>query len=520
MIQTVRDMCLSRPEAMLNVCKIPLNACGIDASSAAKAEESQIWQYVVARLASMRADACTTEVKECLQSTDRCGKDYAQCVGLDTDTIVRMCPTEKLTACVEKYNGKTSDLDEYLSSVAQGIMLDIDNSMLTQCQNAADEAMVKVCGDTENCDGLALDDGLGGRSLEYKICQYSTSDDSMNIDYSNCRTDVSQIRDNELGRVAGSTTGELGAVTPLAGVLDGTIYWENIDFDDDGKLSSLDDYLAKIDTTGMSDAQKDKVKSELAVLQRGINNAIATIEADPTVQYCMTGRRVQGLTRTTKTDDGVIRNRTSFGSDEGRFTGLTQQMRMKIAASALKKAKANYYAKYDELNTKMLQDYATIGERIAEMQNENSLDSRREIARVACISFAEGAALPRSANPPTGAFGKILTASTIAAAAVAMPFTGVVGSVGMAVAGVSISSGSGNANGDAGGAVSRELIGTKQVNQWNYKEVITATFEWDTLNCRKCTRVQNCTKTRRPWIGNKYCQTWDEPVETCTDTQF
>ncbi len=161
------DMCLSRPEAMLNVCKIPLNACGIDASSAAKAEESQIWQYVVARLASMRADACTTEVKECLQSTDRCGKDYAQCVGLDTDTIVRMCPTEKLTACVEKYNGKTSDLDEYLSSVAQGIMLDIDNSMLTQCQNAADEAMVKVCGDTENCDGLALDDGLGGRSLEY-----------------------------------------------------------------------------------------------------------------------------------------------------------------------------------------------------------------------------------------------------------------------------------------------------------------------------------------------------------------
>lgn len=521
------DMCLSRPEAMLNVCKIPLNACGIDASSAAKAEGSQIWQYVVARLASMRADACTTEVKECLQSTDRCGKDYSQCVGLDTDTIVRMCPTEKLTACVQKYKGNTSDLDEYLSSVAQGIMLDIDNSMLTQCQNAADEAMIKVCGDTENCDGLALDDGLGGRSLEYKICKYSTSDDSMNIDYSNCRTDVSQIRDSELGRVAGSTTGELGAVTPLAGVLDGTIYWENIDFDDDGKLSSLDDYLSKIDATGMSDAQKEKVKSELAVLQRGINNAIATIEADPTVQYCMTGRRVQGLTRTTKTDEGVVRNRTSFGSDEGRFTGLTQQMRMKIAASALKKAKANYYAKYDELNTKMLQDYATIGERIAEMQNENSLDSRREIARIACTSFAEGAALPRSANPPKGAFGKVLAATAVAAAAVAIPFTGgasavVIGVAAGGVAGIGLSAnaGSDSANGSDGGAVSRDLVGTKQVNQWNYKEVITATFEWDTLNCHKCTRVQQCSKTRRPWIGNKYCQTWEEPVETCTDTQF
>ena len=521
------DMCLSRPEAMLNVCKIPLNACGIDASSATKAEGSQIWQYVVARLASMRADACTTEVKECLQSADRCGKDYAQCVGLDTDTIVRMCPTEKLTACVQKYKGNTSDLDEYLSSVAQGIMLDIDNSMLTQCQNAADEAMIKVCGDTENCDGLALDDGLGGRSLEYKICKYSTSDDSMNIDYSNCRTDVSQIRDSELGRVAGSTTGELGAVTPLAGVLDGTIYWENIDFDDNGKLSSLDDYLSKIDATGMSDAQKEKVKSELAVLQRGINNAIDTIEADPTVQYCMTGRRVQGLTRTTKTDEGVVRNRTSFGSDEGRFTGLTQQMRMKIATSALKKAKANYYAKYDELNTKMLQDYATIGERIAEMQNENSLDSRRENARIACTSFAEGAALPRSANPPKGAFGKVLAATAVAAAAVAIPFTGgasavVIGVAAGGVAGIGLSAnaGSDSANGSDGGAVSRELVGTKQVSQWNYKEVITATFEWDTLNCHKCTRVQQCSKTRRPWIGNKYCQTWEEPVETCTDTQF
>ena len=521
------DMCLSRPETMLNVCKIPLNACGIDASSAAKAEGSQIWQYVVARLASMRADACTTEVKECLQSTDRCGKDYSQCVGLDTDTIVRMCPTEKLTACVQKYKGNTSDLDEYLSSVAQGIMLDIDNSMLTQCQNAADEAMIKVCGDTENCDGLALDDGLGGRSLEYKICKYSTSDDSMNIDYSNCRTDVSQIRDSELGRVAGSTTGELGAVTPLAGVLDGTIYWENIDFDDDGKLSSLDDYLSKIDATGMSDAQKEKVKSELAVLQRGINNAIDTIEADQTVHYCMTGRRVQGLTRTTKTDEGVVRNRTSFGSDEGRFTSLTQQMRMKIATSALKKAKANYYAKYDELNTKMLQDYATIGERIAEMQNENSLDSRRENARIACTSFAEGAALPRSANPPKGAFGKVLAATAVAAAAVAIPFTGgasavVIGVAAGGVAGIGLSAnaGSDNANGSDGGAVSRELVGTKQVNQWNYKEVITATFEWDTLNCHKCTRVQQCSKTRRPWIGNKYCQTWEEPVETCTDTQF
>ncbi|MBQ9706681.1 MAG: hypothetical protein IJV78_02185, partial [Clostridia bacterium] len=46
-------------KTMLNVCKVPLNACGVDASSKEKAEQSNIWDFVVARLASMRADSCT-----------------------------------------------------------------------------------------------------------------------------------------------------------------------------------------------------------------------------------------------------------------------------------------------------------------------------------------------------------------------------------------------------------------------------------------------------------------------------
>ena len=97
------DMCLSRPEAMLNVCKIPLNNCGIDASNEEKASESSIWDFVVARLAAMRVDSCTTQVKECLQSEDRCGEDYTQCIGLDTDSIIRMCPYDKLTGCQKVY---------------------------------------------------------------------------------------------------------------------------------------------------------------------------------------------------------------------------------------------------------------------------------------------------------------------------------------------------------------------------------------------------------------------------------
>ena len=69
---------------------------------------------------------------------------------------------------------------------------------------------------------------------------------------------------------------------------------------------------------------------------------------------------------------------------------------MIIANAALKRAQDNYYKKYDELNEKMLQDYAKMGERMAEIQGKNALDARREMARQACVSFAEAAALPKS----------------------------------------------------------------------------------------------------------------------------
>lgn len=532
------DMCLSRPETMLNLCKIPLNACGIDASSADKAQGSMIWDFVVARLASMRVDSCTTEVKQCLQSDDRCGEDYANCIGLDTDTIIRMCPYDKLTGCQKVY-GETDirgdAVYEELAMMVQGIMLNIDNNFMVQCQNAANEAMLKVCGDTENCNALTTDSGIGARALEYKVCEYSGSEDSLDINYNKCRTDVSQILDSELGRVEGATSAGLGAVTPFAGVIDGTIYWESIDFNEDGTLTTVDEYLAKLDDANMSAQQKEKVKSELAVLQRNIDVAISAIESDPTVQYCMTGREVQGMKKIDK--DGVA-TRTRIGeksADAARFPELTKQMRMVIASAALKKAKDNYYKKYDELNDKMLQDYATLGERISKIQGENSLDAKRELARQSCVAFADMSSLPKSPNPPKSAFGKIAAMVAVVGAAVAIPFTGgasvvalgmtasqlAIGGSAVAVASVGLlgNVGSGKANGKDSKA-QLDLTGSKQVNQWNYKETITTTFDWDNVICKKCTRTQKCSKTKNPVFGNKYCATWADAVETCNDTQF
>lgn len=73
------------------------------------------------------------------------------------------------------------------------------------------------------------------------------SETGLDLDYAKCRTNIDLIQNKELGRVEGSTSTELGPVTPFAGVLDGTIYWESVQFADDGRLSSVDEYLAKID---------------------------------------------------------------------------------------------------------------------------------------------------------------------------------------------------------------------------------------------------------------------------------
>ena len=448
-----------------------------------------------------------------------------------------MCPYDTLVGCQQQYGEteiKGEAVYDELYNIAQGIFLNIDNNMLEQCQKAADEAMIKVCGDTENCNNLTVDENIGARSLEYKICEYTNSENSLDIDYAKCRTDVSQILDTELGRVEGSTSTQLGPVTPFAGVIDGTIYWESVEIGDDGRLITVDQYLENIGQPNMDSQNREKISSELAVLQSSIDTAINAVEADPQVQFCMTGRTVQGV------NDRNVVDRS--GSTTGRFPELTKQMRMIIANAALKVAKDNYYKKYDELNEKLLQDYATIGERMAEIQGENALDARREIARIACINFADMSSLPKSPEPPKNAFGKVLSAVAMIGAAVAIPFTAgmsglmLVGSslvstatvatgavataaIGTAAIGLAGNAGSGSANG-ADASAQRELIGSKQLNQWNYKETITSTFEWDTLVCHKCTRTQQCSKTKNPVFGNKYCKTWADAVESCVDVQF
>ena len=539
------DMCLTRPASMLSFCKNELKQCGVDASSEKTAEKSQIWDYVLARLASMRVDSCTTAVKECMQSPDRCGADYSQCVGLDTDTIIRMCPYDKLTGCQQKYgvtNVRDDAIYDTLSSMITGLMVNIDNDLLSACQNAVDEAMLRVCGDTTNCNKITLTSaGLGANSLDYKICEYALTEDRMYINYESCYSDATKIPDTDLGRVVGSKEKKLGPVKPLLGLLDGTIYWNSITFNDNGVLTTVDEYFETIeDKDSYTEQQHDRIANELALVQRNIDSTINMIESDPTVQYCMTGREVPGMKKL-------------MGKQVPRFPNLTKQTRMLIANKTLDVVRDNYYNRYDELNERQLKDKTIIAERQAEILGQNGKDALRDSARQSCVALAEMSAIPRSIEPPKNRLGAVIIGTVVVVAAiVAGIFTfgtgtaailGVASTVGTVFgAGTAISSVAIGAITILGGAAAigmgaealldnnvvfnettsekQETTGYFEIDSFDFKEEVTTTFNMDTMNCEKCTVSYKCEKIKNPPFGQKHCAKWAEPVEKCTNIQF
>ena len=295
------DMCLTRPDTMLNLCKVPLQACGIDVK---KPESSNIWNFVVARLAAMRVDSCTTQVKECLQSDDRCGDDYTQCVGLDLDSIKNMCPPEKLVGCQKNGNLASFD-DDWLNNLLQGIYLSIDNSMLDQCQQIVSEKMIEVCGDTATCYAFDSDDTLGTESLR------SSKDSDGNfvisglVSFGNVK-----VNKNNSENVSG----------------------KDIKF---GEYSiDIENYLDQV--TG-SETAKLLAKSSLETVSSKINQTVALLTQDPRVQMCVNGR-----------DMSQIRG-SSAGSSTSRYPNLLDSAMLTIINAGLDKARMNYATKYNQL---------------------------------------------------------------------------------------------------------------------------------------------------------------------------
>ncbi len=298
------DACLARPDMARSFCKVEIDPC--------ERMEPQIWDYVKDKLAAMRVDACTQEVKDCFTADTRCGENFQNCIGMDYEYIHNICPIDTLVVC--KQNNPNFSMDD-LDTMLMGLYLNIDNAMMEQCQNLVDQKMAEICGSTTDCNRFASDDTIGTGSLRSQ-------------------------KDGTVYRVTGMIS--FGSIKMGDANGEQTI-------DSDGKTITLapgeigvDEYLAKIRETNANVANADgiisAIEEELNNIAGTINRTIDMIEQDPEIQYCVNGRNLEQITG----EEGA--------STTGRFPKLLNQVKMQIAVAALRQAQDNYNAK---LNTEI-----------------------------------------------------------------------------------------------------------------------------------------------------------------------
>lgn len=289
------DACLARPDMARSFCKIQIDPC--------ERMEPQIWEYVQSKLAAMRVDACTQEVKDCLTAEDRCGPNYMNCIGMDFAYIHELCPVDKLVVC------KQTDPDfkmEKLDSMLMGLFLNIDNKALENCEKVAEEKMMELCGSTTDCNKFAADEFLGTGSIRSQ-------------------------KDGSIYRVTGMIS--FGSIK--MGDTTGRMFY-------DGKRLapgeiSVTNYIEQVKKSNQNVPNRDSIiqtiEDELNNIAGTINKTISLIESDQRIQYCINGRDLKQIT-------GGKRDAT-----QERFPNLLNQYRVMIAMSALRKAQTNYNKK-------------------------------------------------------------------------------------------------------------------------------------------------------------------------------
>lgn len=333
------DACLSRPDMARSFCKVEIDPC--------ERMEPLIWGYVTDKLAAMRVDACTQEVKDCFTADTRCGENFENCIGMDYDYMHNICPIDSLVVC--KANNPNFSMDD-LDSMLMGLYLNIDNSMMENCQNLVDQKMAEICGSTTDCNRFAADDTIGTGSLRSQ-------------------------KDGSVYRVTGMISfgsikmGEANGQTKIDDGNGGTVTLEP------GEIG-VSEYIAKVKQNNAGVANADgiisSIEEELNNIAGTINRTIDMIESDPEIQFCVSGRDLSQITG----EEGA--------TTTARFPNLLNQVKMQIAVAALRQAQDNYNNK---LNTE-----------IAEATKNASTD----LAQYMCQKIAENG----------GAGGGDITAST------------------------------------------------------------------------------------------------------------
>ena len=356
------DMCLSNPDLYKSLCKPKLEPCLLATGGTYESpKSSSLWTALLARLSSMKVDACTKEVRDCLLSEDRCGKDYAGCIGLSTYQIGQLCPVEKLTACRDdrkdmKEEERKSNIREYVAKVAQGIALNIDNSMLAHCQTALKTAMLTYCGAEDTCPNAAVDENIFKGMMHVELCNTD--------DYTQCSSDPYFFDKKDL--INGKIVPTLKNKVDVAALIYDVANFSQSDNKKSNKVMILktkntvfsESDGASGDDKTFSGANLDKLKK---TLETAFANMVRTVESDPKVSYCMTGRAVQGF------DETGWLSGVSEENKKGRFAHLTDTIRNAIAQSLLDSVYPVYFATQDQV---LSDEYAAASQNLTNRINE------------------------------------------------------------------------------------------------------------------------------------------------------
>ena len=465
------DACLSRPDMARSFCKVEIDPC--------ERMEPMIWGYVVDKLAAMRVDACTQEVKDCFTADTRCGENFQNCIGMDYNYIHDICPIDSLVVC--KANNPAFSMDD-LDSMLMGLYLNIDNAALDQCQELVDRKMAEVCGSTTDCNKFAADDTIGTGSLRsqkdgnvYRVTGMISFGSIKMGDMSGRTQDVGDDVSDKLG------PGEIG----------------------------VQEYLTRIRevNTGVpnADAIIATIEEELNNIAGTINRTIEMIESDPEIQFCVSGRDLGQIT-------GKKGQKTT-----ARFPNLLNQVKMQIAASALRQAQDNYNAKLNKAITDASQDAsADIAQYMCQMlpvtggATLGGVAADTPLTAPFAISYEVGTGLDNSVLAQGGRGSSSVSGTASMSSG---QDTGKVAEVVGSVLTLGLSTL------QAGGRVKQELpSGTREM--WSV-------FNRDSRICHFCTSTvtKNCTSTyKKGFLGigakNELSCDESEPIEKCEDIQM
>lgn len=267
------DGCLARPEMAQSFCKVELDDC--DGSG-------MMWPFVKSKLAAMRVDACTMEVKDCFTSADRCGPDWTNCIGMDYVEMHKMCPVDKLVVCRQgKADFKLADLNDMIA----GVFLNMDNKLIDKCEQLVEEKTIEVCGSADACDAPFEQQESAKRMSDLVI--WSSVQLAKGGEWLACKD---KNPEDECRKF------------PRAGTL------------------MIDEYM---NTLGNRDeGDKTKIKADLDNANLMISTIISMVDDDPKISWCVVGRDMKQMGGKRQT--------------MGRFPNLTTGVRMMIAGSGLR----------------------------------------------------------------------------------------------------------------------------------------------------------------------------------------